>query len=130
MHFSEIVMNLSKIKKVANKFSGCKNHVALICDKRGRIVSVGINQSYKTHVLAKRYGYRYSAIHAELHAITTLSCRLNEIENKNYILINLRFLANKNLGLAKPCILCQRLLKDFGIKRVYYTNKSGNIIKL
>ena len=36
-------------------------------------------------------------------------------------------MTNGVLSNSKPCIMCCHLLKQFGIRRVYYSNDDGNI---
>lgn len=46
------------------------------------------------------------------------------------ILYVVRIMDNNKPGLAKPCQNCAQLLKEYGIKKVKYTDldKNGNII--
>jgi deoxycytidylate deaminase len=32
------------------------------------------------------------------------------------------------LGMAKPCKICLNKIKEYGIKKVFYTNENGEII--
>ena len=37
-------------------------------------------------------------------------------------------MANGSLGMAKPCHLCLDVIKALGVKKVFYTNESGEIV--
>ena len=41
------------------------------------------------------------------------------------IIINLRIDNNNQVANAKPCVNCQRVLKQFNFKHVFYTNEQG-----
>jgi len=89
---------------------------------RNNIISVGWNNSLKTHPLANKFGHRFNGIHSELSVIKN--------NNDNFLLphlslINIRFLRNGKLGNSKPCIPCQTMLDHFGIKKVFYTYSGG-----
>src|SRR5574343_480900 len=95
---------------------GPKKHFSFVVDKN-RILSFGVNNGFKTHPMAKYFGYRYSCIHSELEAI--LNFEGKNIEN--YSLLNIRIGKDKfSIRNSKPCDNCQKLIKDFNIKRVYF----------
>ena len=97
---------------------------AILCDKRGRIVSVGFNQT-KTKPLAKRYNPLSGYLHAEMDAIlrarregftawtrASLYVARAKQEAKGGIY---------HIGNAMPCPGCARLIKDVGITSVIHT---------
>ena len=91
----------------------CKHFSFLI--EKNRIISIGYNQSYKTHPLSKKFGHRFSSIHSELHAISSFG------KTNGLILANVRLDLNGNLRESKPCQPCQKMLKYFNIQNVFYT---------
>ncbi len=101
-------------------------HVSFITYKK-TIVCYGINNPFKTEPLASRYGYRFNCIHSEVSAIKSFPYKPSKL--KIYTMINVRILANGKVGLSKPCRICQKLLRDFGIRKVLYTNKLGQFEK-
>lgn len=103
--------------------TGHSKHFSFLL-KRRNIVGFGYNKSFTTHPVAKRYGYRFAAIHSELDCILSFNGPPRELAY--YTLVNLRFLANGKLGLAKPCKICQQLLSNFGIKNIIYSNMYGD----
>lgn len=90
---------------------------------KNRIISVGYNLSFKTHPLAKKYNHRFCSIHSELKCIKNFPYPLDYL-SKCY-LINIRIMKNGKLGMAKPCIRCQRLLEDFDIRHIIFSNENG-----
>lgn len=89
--------------------------------KKNNILSLGWNNSLKTHPIAKKFGYRFSGIHSELH------CLLNAktIDFSRCYMINVRLGEKKALRQSKPCEPCQRLLIHYGINKVVYSVESG-----
>lgn len=101
-------------------------HVSFILYK-SNIISIGYSQSHKTDPLANKYGYRFNSIHSELQAIKRFPFPPSKLTRCT--IVNVRVMANGNFGMSKPCINCQKLLKDFGLRTVYYTNRQGNLTK-
>ena len=87
---------------------------------RNSIVSVGMN-SYKTHpLMAARTEWPF--LHAEQNAI--IRAGLDNCEGLDLYIA--RVLKNNDLAMSKPCDVCIKLIKDVGIRNVYYsTNANG-----
>ena len=82
------------------------------------IVSVGTN-SYKTHpFMAPRTEWPF--LHAEQHAIVRAG--VDNCEGLDLYIA--RVLKNNDLALSKPCDVCTELIKDVGIKNVYYSTNA------
>lgn len=97
-------------------------HVSFIVDGRS-IVSVGWNQPFKTHPLASKFGYRYNAIHSELHAILKFDKPVRFLGK--LLFVNVRVDKFGKLKQSRPCGPCQKLLRSFGVPAVEYTNSKG-----
>lgn len=83
--------------------------------KKGKILTAKYN-CLKTHPKLF-YRYQFPFLHAESHAIMALG-----MDNcVNAIMYVVRITRNNELAMAKPCKECQKLIKDVGIKKVYYT---------
>ena len=82
------------------------------------IVSVGMN-SYKTHpLMAPRTEWPF--LHAEQHAIVRAG-----VDNcEGLDLYVARVLKNNELALSKPCSVCTKLIKNVGIRNVYYSTNA------
>lgn len=101
-------------------------HYTFIC-KRNRIICYGHNKIFKTHPFSAKFKTRFSDIHSELSAISRFPYRVGELSN--YDFINVRLKRDNGLfGMAKPCLNCQKMLTEFKIKEIIYTNLTGEYI--
>lgn len=97
---------------------------AKICDKRGRVLSIGWNSYVKTHPIQLKYAKKNKMplrefLHAEAMAIIRL---LPQHRAKAYSITVYRFRADGTPALAKPCPICMSMIRATGtIKKVYYT---------
>jgi deoxycytidylate deaminase len=94
---------------------------AIIYDKRGRVLSVGVNSYVKTHPMmaeyARRAGEPYKVfLHAEVAAIV----RCVHIE-RAYKIVVIRYNEDGSPANARPCKICQAAIKTAGIEVVEHT---------
>ena len=89
---------------------------------KNSIVSVGMN-SYKTHpLMAARTEWPF--LHAEQHAIVRAG-----VDNcEGLDLYVARVLKNNELALSRPCSVCAKLIRNVGIKNVYYSTDAKKFI--
>jgi tRNA(Arg) A34 adenosine deaminase TadA len=99
----------------------CK-HFSFAC-KKNEVYAVGWNQPFKTHPLAKKFGYKFNCIHSELHAILKLNVKPSEL--RKYTLVNVRLDKQGEVKMSKPCKVCQKLLGVFQFAEVYYSTNLG-----
>lgn len=100
----------------------CTPTKATIYDKRGRVLSVGVNSLTKSHPFQKRLAEsvgRPQAIflHAEVQAIL----KLRKPEEAHTIRVERYHAITGEPLLAKPCAICERAISIVGIPRVLYT---------
>lgn len=117
----------TKRKASSLEWRGERGKQAIYCtiwDKRGRLLSEGGNSYKKTHPrqarVAEREGKEHKQfLHAECNAILSLVRKRKEKEA--YLLCVVR--VNKEGGerLAKPCVVCQSLIDEVGIKNVCFS---------
>lgn len=93
--------------------------------RRTTPVSIGWNRADKTHTLAGRFKYKYDSIHSELMAIFNLQLPVNELKNLTFVNVRLGMGSNKTVLLAKPCSTCNKMLKAFGVQKVWYSTDNG-----
>lgn len=98
-----------------------QRHYAIVVDKRGRKLSEGKNDYYKTSPkmmrVAKKLGLDEKIFcHAEASAIFKL-----RNPEKAYKIVVARVLADGSPANSKPCPICEELCKKIGIKSVEYT---------
>lgn len=106
---------LTKCEKIARKLihlpkGRCKHFSFLV--KKNRIISMGYNQSYKTHPLAKYH--RFSSIHSEIHCLASS----RKIDG---FMVNVRIDLFGQIRNSKPCPACQAVLDKYNIKCFYST---------
>lgn len=113
---------LLKIAKAASLKSDHHSHKmgAVIFDKRYRLVSVSCNFLFKTHPVYTRLN-ALKTLHAEAGAILKIH---NKVDLKGLSVLIYRQLKDGTLANAKPCPGCMKLIKLYGIKKVYYTNEN------
>ena len=105
--------------------SSSKFQVGAVVFKKN-ILSAGFNQK-KSHPLLKRIGNKFMVgIHAEIHACIGLSP--DQMEGASIFVIRLK--QTGEVGLAKPCGMCQAFLRDMGFKDAYFTTDSGKIERI
>jgi deoxycytidylate deaminase len=86
---------------------------ALVVSKN-RVLSVGYNQP-KTHPISK--DTTMQQLHAEMHAM--IRCADKDLLGADVIVARTR--PSGKPGLAKPCEVCEGILRRFGVRRVFYT---------
>ncbi len=89
--------------------------------KVGSSYKIGVNSSKKSARFKRKYkdgtfGYH---LHAEMDLIR--KCK----ESYPRVIHVIRYLKNGTATMAKPCVHCQKFLKEHGIRKVYYTNWQG-----
>ena len=71
-------------------------------------------------------GYNHNDIHSEAHALQ----QLWPDHRIGLVCWNFRVTSTGRFTMAKPCAVCQDLLKRSGIKSVRYSNSEGKIERL
>lgn len=129
----ESLFNIAKEVSTFSDFAGPHIGAVVVCGKT--ILSTGYN-SNKTRPLQHRYNiYRHfndyqSSIalgHAEINALSRLIGK--EIEWERVSIFVYRELKNGEKACSRPCSACMNLIKDLGIKNIYYTDEHGNYCK-
>jgi deoxycytidylate deaminase len=120
--------NLIKIAKDSKHIVDTpQRHFSFILLKNN-IISMGWNQAWKTHPMAAKYGHRFNVIHSELACVKNMQHNWSILEKCR--LVNIRIKPNGSIGLSKPCKYCMKLIVDFNIGEIYYTDKDGEFEKL
>ena len=100
------------------------------------VISTGFN-SNKTHPIQHQYNiYRgfedYATSipleHAEIHALGHLIGK-KEIDWDKVSIFVYRELRNGKRACSRPCAACMRLIRDLGIKQIYFINEIGEYCK-
>lgn len=95
---------------------------AVIYDKKGNIISIGHNNYTKTHPLQAKYAKKVGLekkvfIHAELDAVLKAGDKIKGA----YMMRVFRFNNQGEPRCAKPCPVCQEMLKHTPIKVIEHT---------
>jgi len=123
-------MKFPKLVKLSHKMLDLPDvrnkHFSFIL-MRNKILSVGYNLGFKTNPLAKKYGHRFSSTHAELMVIKNFPYPPSLLSKCK--IVNIRIMTNGNLSMARPCKYCAKMLKDFDLTEIWYTNWQGKFEK-
>jgi cytidine deaminase len=99
-------------------------YLAAILKRKRKIIKIGANLT-KTHPRFSRVytsGKKGHFLHAEMNVL-----RFSKPGDEITVL---RFNADGDLRMAKPCEHCQRFMKEFGIKKVTYSDWDGQMQEL
>ena len=115
--FCTIAEKLSK--KCSSNF---KFKVVAIIFKKNKIISTGVNSNTKSYPFLKRH-FVYATLHAEIAAIIPI-LHYDNIDTLDIFVY--RVTREGNIGNAKPCPMCSRVLFENGrFKNVYWTTEDG-----
>lgn len=115
--------------KAVSELSNHRCKIGAVVVLKHRIVSSACNSDCKTHPLQKRYNrYRFPEdtqhkCHAELLALVPLI--KDGVDLSNASIFTYRQHKNGSLACARPCKSCMQLIKDCGIKKIFYTTDDG-----
>ena len=116
--------------KAVSELSDHKHYkIGAVVVMNHRIISSASNSNSKTHPLQKKYNkYRFTddgehKQHAELAALVPLI--RDGIDLSNAAIYVYRVHKNGTLAMSRPCPSCMQLIKDVGIKRIFYTTENG-----
>lgn len=94
-----------------------------------RIISSGHNSQHKTHAFQTKIDKEFFGcecagyLHAETDALLPLIRNKSDLSNVSIYVY--RKMGNGNMGMARPCPRCMKMIKKCGIKTIYYTTQDG-----
>lgn len=121
--FFEAAEAMSKTSEFPRVHIGC-----VVTNGNHRIISSGVN-STKTHPIQKKYNKeRFDedtthSLHAELDALLPLL--KEDIDFSKVEVYTYRELYDGTMAMSRPCPSCMKLIKDLGIRNIYYTTQDG-----
>jgi deoxycytidylate deaminase len=79
------------------------------------------------------HGYNYCSrenIHAEISTLNNLNRNIAEMskKRKTFDILIIRVTKSNKLANSRPCKSCFNALKSYGISRIFYSNKEGEIV--
>ena len=107
------------IKPSNHEYHRCKH--ACVLTYNNVIISSGVNVNLK-HNFTKKYN-DLKALHAEPLAIMRAMKRHSKIIHKCDLWVCRN---NEHSKSSKPCSMCMKIIKTFGIKTIHYTNNDGS----
>lgn len=115
-------MNILKLINIAKDVSMLSDHHshqigAVVFDKRGKVVSISNNFLYKTHPEYSRLN-ALKTLHAEAGAILKIR---NKTDLSGHNVLIFRQTKDGKMANAKPCEGCMKLIRLYGLKKIYYT---------
>lgn len=124
---------LDMAKEASKNSDFAKHHLGAVVIYRGSLLATGCN-SCKTSPVQKKYNklrnYRIEApfqytnsVHAEVSCLSKI--RYLDIDFSKVKLYVYREHKDGIKALARPCPACQKMIKDMGIKEVWFTTENG-----
>ena len=110
----------------ACKKSSCEYQLAAVLYKSSAVIRVVYNENKTLGYRKKYFSHGEPSRHAELSALHNMP---KDVTAKCSLLV-VRVNRLGELKSAKPCIACAQALKNAGVKKVYYSSYSGEILKL
>ena len=115
---------IRKAIRQAEKSQFTRARVGAVIVRGGRILGVGSNRVRYYHQQRTHPHRHIQSLHAEIAAILDVR---NPSQLKGSTMFVARIKKDGSLALAKPCAYCQRVINNFGIKRVVFTTDTGEI---
>lgn len=112
--------------KNACKRSSCEHTLAAVLYKGGSVIRIACNESKPLGYRKKYFAHGEPSRHAEMNVIHGIP---RDVIAKCSILV-VRLNKKNELKSAKPCLACANALNDAGLKKVFYSSYSGDILKL
>lgn len=110
-----------ELAKRAARHSQYHMRVGAVITRKNQVLSLGFNKPSKTHPRSRS---RWSRIHAELDAI--LGVPLDALRGSSVYVV--RLTKAGLLAMSRPCSDCMVLLKEVGVRKVYYVDR-GRVIR-
>ncbi len=104
--------------------AGNKHFTFLI--RGNKVVSLGWNNSCKSHPMGKKLGYFSSRIHSELSAYIRLQ---DKSQIPNLSIVNIRMSKTGVINIARPCKYCMPWIQSLGFRKLYYTQADGQFVR-
>lgn len=111
---------VNKLKRLRNQSDHHQHKLSAVLMYKGRPLSFGFN-SLKTDPKIQKYS-KVKAMHAEMSAVFRVK---NKEMLKDCTIVVYREDRHGNPVLARPCSVCETMLKDYGIKHIMYSSKEG-----
>ena len=98
-------------------------HIGAVVFKGKRIFGSGHN-GIRSSAIPMKHRHWEESLHAEQVALLNLDWT----KLKGCSMLVLRVSKTGKFGLCKPCPMCSKIINHVGIKTVYFSNESGEIV--
>lgn len=116
----------NRAKKIASQSEYYPFKIGAVVFKSNRILSEGKNRVGSSKKIQSRDRFVKCSIHAEADAISKLDPE--KVKGASIIVVRINAGTNK-MSNAKPCEICQRMIYEKGIKKVYFSDEHGKIVE-
>lgn len=100
---------------------------AVAVSETNKIISFGTNSFVKTHPTQKKFAEIAGMKHKEyLHA--EISALIKAKAKAHTLIVSRLLQGNDKMALSRPCPVCQAAIKEAGLKKVFFTNDSGELV--
>jgi deoxycytidylate deaminase len=94
-------------------------HLYAVVVKGGKIISTAPNTyGLNEYCFYNSYREDINSVHAEINSIFRVRKKVDLTGAKMYVA---RITKNNVIAMARPCPMCQKTIKSYGFKRVFYT---------
>ena len=94
-------------------------------DKRGRVISTGVNLYTKSHPLYKHFAVLAGESEEKIWQHAEFSACIAAGKKEIHSIFVERYHKDGEPANAEPCKTCKVMLKAFGVKRVVHTHEDG-----
>jgi deoxycytidylate deaminase len=122
------MLNVESLIDIARNSTAEQHRVAAACyDKRGRLISTGVNQPQKSHTLQAKYAEKTGLseriyLHAEVASL--VKCRCDP-----WTLQIVRIGPKEYAKPSAPCPICRMAAEEAGVKELVYMNQNNEWTK-
>ncbi len=113
--------------KAISKLSNHNQKMGCVIVNKHKIISSGYNSETKCHRLQAELDMSYYKMESsgKIHAETSALLPLRRTDLSKASIFIYRETKDGTKALARPCPCCQKLIKQFGIKHIYYTGNNS-----
>ena len=94
-------------------------------DRKGRILSTQQNDYRRSHPLFKFFAIMAGESEEKIYKHAEFAACISAGKKDIHTVLVQRFHSNGDPANAEPCKTCKLVLKNFGVKKVYYTTSEG-----
>lgn len=100
---------------------------------KNHLLSFGVNSNktsqtqnhYRRKVMGNEIKWECDKTHAEIAAIKKIDIQFNDFKNLELLIVSKK--KNGKFRCARPCEICSYLIREKGIRKIYYTNEFEEI---